>query len=298
MVSMYTLLFLVGLVWLAAMCAQSSSPIFQRLGITLAMLVALQWMGPGVVQAYGRHPLPGIAEHRWVLSDGVGSALVELDASGNRLGQVLLEPFGRLVDAVGALRSRNFAGHAHSAETGFHFMGARWQDPGTGAFLSLDPLVARSTDPQSYNPYAYARNNPISRVDRDGRADEGATGGWWGSIKNFVSRFSNAVRTVVQTTLSFVRSGVGSIVGAVGGVFSGMNVDAFAAHDASGGESLDPIRPTRKQREQMRNSRSPNLTSGTRGGLAVGIPGAAHSPAAPWSGASEKPISAALKTAA
>ena len=77
-----------------------------------------------------------------------------------------------------------------------------------------------------------------------------------------------------------------------------MNVDAFAAHDASGGESLDPIRPTRKQREQMRNSRSPNLTSGTRGGLAVGIPGAAHSPAAPWSGASEKPISAALKTAA
>ena len=297
-VSMYTLLFLVGLVWLAAMCAQSSSPIFQRLGITLAMLVALQWMGPGVVHAYGRHPLPGIAEHRWVLSDGVGSALVELDASGNRLGQVLLEPFGRLVDAVGALRSRNFAGHAHSAETGFHFMGARWQDPGTGAFLSLDPLVARSTDPQSYNPYAYARNNPISRVDRDGRADEGATGGWWGSINNFVSRIANAVRTVVQTTLSFVRSGVGSIVGAVGGVFSGMNVDAFAAHDASGGESLDPIRPTRKQREQMRNSRSPNLTSGTRGGLAVGIPGAAHSPAAPWSGASEKPISAALKTAA
>ena len=41
MVSMCTLLFLVGVVWLAAMCAQFSSPVFQRLGITLAMLVAL-----------------------------------------------------------------------------------------------------------------------------------------------------------------------------------------------------------------------------------------------------------------
>ena len=297
LVSMWTLVLIIGAAWLAAMCARTTSPRFQKLGVTLAMLVALQWMGPGVIHAYGSHPLPGKVEHRWVLSDGVGSALVELDGAGNRLGQVLLEPFGRLVDAVGGLRSRYFAGHSHSAETGLHFMGARWQDPGTGAFLSLDPLVPRSTDPQSYNPYAYARNNPISRVDRDGRADEGATGGWWHSLTTFVRRIGNAIRSIVRVTVNAVRSAVGSIAGVVGGAVSGMNIDAFAAHDAIGGETLDPVRPTREQRQRMRDRRQASMVGATRGGSTVGIPGSAPRPGAPWSGGSQKPISSALKTA-
>ena len=49
-------------------------------------------------------------------------------------------------------------------------MKARWSNAETGTFLSIDPLVASQTDPQSYNAYAYARNNPIALVDPDGKA--------------------------------------------------------------------------------------------------------------------------------
>ena len=45
---------------------------------------------------------------------------------------------------------------------------ARWYDPESGTFLSVDPVVADAADPQSYNAYAYARNNPIYFTDPTG----------------------------------------------------------------------------------------------------------------------------------
>jgi hypothetical protein len=42
-------------------------------------------------------------------------------------------------------------------------------DPQTGTFLSVDPIVTDSADPQSYNAYTYARNNPIAYVDPGGQ---------------------------------------------------------------------------------------------------------------------------------
>ena len=47
-------------------------------------------------------------------------------------------------------------------------MQARWQDPETGMFLSVDPVVADVADPQSTNGYRYARNNPVNATDPTG----------------------------------------------------------------------------------------------------------------------------------
>lgn len=41
-------------------------------------------------------------------------------------------------------------------------------DPQTGTFLSVDPMVTDRWDPQSYNAYSYARNNPNSITDPTG----------------------------------------------------------------------------------------------------------------------------------
>jgi len=48
---------------------------------------------------------------------------------------------------------------------------ARSHDGGLGRFLSPDPLVGRVGAPQTWNRYSYARNNPLSFVDPDGRDD-------------------------------------------------------------------------------------------------------------------------------
>jgi hypothetical protein len=47
-------------------------------------------------------------------------------------------------------------------------MNARWLDPQTGQLLSVDPAVASAADPQAYNAYAYARNNPVRHGDPTG----------------------------------------------------------------------------------------------------------------------------------
>jgi RHS repeat-associated protein len=70
-----------------------------------------------------------------------------------------------------------FAGHPSEPMTGLQYMRARWQNPLTGTFLSVDPVVANAADPQAFNAYSYARNNPVSFVDPTGEAPEVPP--WW-----------------------------------------------------------------------------------------------------------------------
>ncbi|WP_155884844.1 restriction endonuclease fold toxin [Actinomadura flavalba] len=51
--------------------------------------------------------------------------------------------------------------------TGLTHLGAREYDPATGRFISVDPILDQ-TDPQSWNGYAYADNNPINASDPSG----------------------------------------------------------------------------------------------------------------------------------
>ena len=110
----------------------------------------------------------GFAIPRWVLSDRVGSGVVVLDGNGARWRHSVYEPFGRLATerASGSLR-HFFGGHPEQPSTGLYFMKARWMDPDSGTFLSIDPLFV-PTDPQSHTAYAYARNNPVSFNDPTG----------------------------------------------------------------------------------------------------------------------------------
>lgn len=53
--------------------------------------------------------------------------------------------------------------------TGLYYFGARYYNPGIGRFMSVDPAGIDITNPQSWNRYAYVRNNPYTYVDPDGR---------------------------------------------------------------------------------------------------------------------------------
>ncbi len=51
-------------------------------------------------------------------------------------------------------------------------MHARFYSPLNGRFLSVDPARSAARDaPQSWNRYAYGRNNPANRIDPDGKVD-------------------------------------------------------------------------------------------------------------------------------
>jgi RHS repeat-associated protein len=67
--------------------------------------------------------------------------------------------------------SAKFTGQERDTETGLDFFQARYHGSAQGRFLSPDPLgnfVANAADPQTWNMYAYARNNPLVFVDPTG----------------------------------------------------------------------------------------------------------------------------------
>jgi RHS repeat-associated protein len=60
-------------------------------------------------------------------------------------------------------------------------MGWRHYDPALGRFLEPDPVFASPFDPQSLNRYAYARDNPVNLIDKDGRSPLAAVL-FWGAL--------------------------------------------------------------------------------------------------------------------
>ena len=69
---------------------------------------------------------------------------------------------------------KRFTGYEKDAETGLDFAEARYYNNAHGRFTAVDPLLAsgQSTNPQSFNRYAYTTNNPVNLTDPSGLIPE------------------------------------------------------------------------------------------------------------------------------
>jgi RHS repeat-associated protein len=82
-------------------------------------------------------------------------------------------------------------GKERDAETGLDYFGARYLSSAQGRFTSPDAPFAdqHPEDPQSWNMYAYARNNPLQFVDPDGKEIRLAAGA---DVNNLIRVLSSA----------------------------------------------------------------------------------------------------------
>jgi RHS repeat-associated protein len=82
-------------------------------------------------------------------------------------------PFGEEVaPPIPPQEKRLFTGKERDSETGLDYFGTRYYRADVGRFTTVDPamtLEENLVDPQRWNRYAYARNNPLKYVDPDGR---------------------------------------------------------------------------------------------------------------------------------
>ena len=124
---------------------------------------------PSIAMAGGLPPPAGNApSYFWEISDALGTGMVLLDVNGDRVRHQVFTPFGRIHEEVGANFRTFYAGHRRDEDSGMFYMQARWYDPGSGRFLSVDPLIRAPGIPQSANPYSYTENNPVNGVDPTG----------------------------------------------------------------------------------------------------------------------------------
>jgi RHS repeat-associated protein len=65
---------------------------------------------------------------------------------------------------------RGFTQHEHLDDSQLIHMNGRLFDYRLGRFLGVDPIIQFPTNSQSFNPYAYLMNNPLSGTDPTGYA--------------------------------------------------------------------------------------------------------------------------------
>lgn len=123
--------------------------------------------------------------------DKLGTPRVITDATGNVTSRRDFMPFGEELDAdpnyrtfnlkygVGDNVRQKFTGYQKDTETGLDFAEARYYNSQHGRFTAVDPLLAsgKSANPQTFNRYVYTSNNPVVRIDANGkiwgRAEDG-----------------------------------------------------------------------------------------------------------------------------
>ncbi|WP_351019105.1 FG-GAP-like repeat-containing protein [Shewanella sp. AC91-MNA-CIBAN-0169] len=120
----------------------------------------------------------GSSDTFYLHKDHQGSVIATTNASGAVVSQAIYDPWGkRTAVYLASLLSnytyseptdRGYTGHKHIKDLDIIHMGGRIYDSTLGRFLQADPFVQAPTDSQSYNRYAYVRNNPMSMTDPSG----------------------------------------------------------------------------------------------------------------------------------
>jgi RHS repeat-associated protein len=133
---------------------------------TLAIGLTLTLLPPPALRAGGGGQQPVT---RWELPDGLGTTQLIVNSDGTRSVQTLSTPYGKdfAKAPANSLQREYYGGHLEDS-AGLVYMQARWYDPASGRFMSVDPLVSRIDDPRTHNGYAYANDNPIAYNDPTG----------------------------------------------------------------------------------------------------------------------------------
>jgi RHS repeat-associated protein len=109
----------------------------------------------------------------YLLSDHLGSNSLILDTTGNVVGETRYTAWGEERSSTGTVSTDyTYTGqYSNTDDFGLMYYKARWYDPVLGRFAQADSVVPDITQPQGYNRYTYAGNNPVKYSDPSGHCE-------------------------------------------------------------------------------------------------------------------------------
>jgi RHS repeat-associated protein len=122
--------------------------------------------------------------------DGHGSVRYLTDSAGTVTDTYDYDAFGILIARTGTTPNNyRYAGEQWDEDVGMYYNRARYLQPQTGRFWTMDSYNGDRMDPASLHRYLYTRNAPTNRVDPSGHVDWSLLG----------QAFVNTIRGTVQT---------------------------------------------------------------------------------------------------
>lgn len=154
-------------------------------------------------------------------TDPQGNVLAKADAQGNIIARYDYKPYGSSVASLGVPPDGpGYTGHVNDPDTGLVYMQARYYDPETGRFLSVDPNTPTAANTFNFNRYEYANNNPVVNIDPDGRQGTMAAGTWTGQAV-MAQRGPRQVQHLNEINTAQAKLAGGAISAAAGGEVAG-----------------------------------------------------------------------------
>ena len=191
---------------------------------------ARPWTGPAVsallVLGVAATPAPARAGVQYLHQDALGSVRVVTDENGNVVSRHDYLPFGEEIPAGsygrdaelgyggGASLRPRFTGKERDSESRLDYFGARYFSAAQGRFTTADaPFADQSAaDPQSWNLYAYVRNNPLRYADPTGKAcfDYTSTGSCLDYLVGVAKGIGNAPAELINAPTHLVNWAISS----------------------------------------------------------------------------------------
>ena len=127
----------------------------------------------------------------------LGDVVQIIDANGIMQAEYVYSPWGEIISAEGDLAEINplrYRGYYYDSETGFYYLQSRYYDPENHRFINADVYTSTdSSDAIACNMFAYCGNNPVMRIDIDGRFFNWITGAVGAVVGAAVGAISAAV---------------------------------------------------------------------------------------------------------
>ncbi|PIC82958.1 RHS repeat domain-containing protein [Sporosarcina sp. P1] len=166
-------------------------------------------------------------ETYYYLTNYRGDVLALVNKSGERVATYTYDAWGNILTQPGPMASENpyrYAGYRYDEVTKLYYLMARYYNPDTGVFLSLDPVRGDTMNPITMNGYSYANNNPVINVDPEGIfawAIVGAISGGLIAWGIYTLEVKLKIRKYSRNSL-FAKIGASAGLGALSGGISGV----------------------------------------------------------------------------
>ncbi len=108
----------------------------------------------------------------YLLGDHLGSTSLTTDANGQVISELRYKPWGETRYSSGSEQTKyGYTGqYSYVSDFGLHFYNARWYDSYLNHFTQPDSIVPDPANPQDWDRYAYAQNNPLRYKDPTGHS--------------------------------------------------------------------------------------------------------------------------------